>query len=86
MSEPTLFFDQEACKSIITRELAILAPAIRSHGGDVEFVAFDGIRVTIRLKGACVGCPISSYTVKDGILKHLQCHIPMLKEVIAIFE
>jgi Fe-S cluster biogenesis protein NfuA len=34
------------------------------HGGEVDFVDFDGKVVTVKLGGACLGCPLSPVTVK----------------------
>lgn len=46
-----------------------IRPGIQMDGGDIEFVAFDektGV-VQIKLLGACVGCPMSSVTLKQGV-------------------
>jgi Fe-S cluster biogenesis protein NfuA len=40
--------------------------------------------VKVRLTGACVGCPMSSATLKMGIERFLKKEIPEIKEVIAI--
>jgi len=72
--------------AIIERALNKIRPAIRLDGGDVQFVRFqDGI-IYIRLKGACVGCPASIYTVKLGIEQSLKEAIPDLLEVVALEE
>lgn len=42
------------------------------HGGSVELVEFDGKTVTVRLGGACLGCPLSPVTLHgwvEGTLK-----------------
>ena len=65
----------------IQQELEVCAVAVRGHQGDVEYVDFvDGV-VTIKLKGACVGCPVVWYTVKEGILSRLQAAIPEVIDV-----
>ena len=46
-----------------------IRPGIQLDGGDIEFVSFDeetGV-VEIRLQGACVGCPMSSITMTQGV-------------------
>ncbi len=64
--------------------LETLRPAIKDHGGDIELVSFkDGI-VSVRLHGACIGCPLSFYTLKLGLEEQLKDHIPDIQEVIAI--
>ena len=32
-------------------------PMLRSHGGDIRLVNWDGSTVVIELLGACSGCP-----------------------------
>ena len=39
--------------------------------------------LTIRLVGACAGCPSSTATLKGGIEKMLTYYVPEIKEVIA---
>jgi len=59
-------------------------PAVQDDGGDIEFVSFDeetGV-VTLKLQGACSGCPSSSVTLKSGIENMLMHYIPEVKEVI----
>ena len=45
---------------------------ILSDGGDLEIVSIDGYKIQIRLKGACVSCPLSLFTVQFGVQKALQ--------------
>lgn len=44
-------------------------PAVQSDGGNITFESFDETskRVTVTLKGACSGCPSSTFTLKNGI-------------------
>ncbi|MFZ5879923.1 MAG: NifU family protein [Chloroflexota bacterium] len=37
------------------------------HGGSVEMVAFDGKTLSIRLGGACLGCPLSPSTLHGWV-------------------
>lgn len=37
------------------------------HGGSVEFVSFDGGTLTVKLGGACVGCPLSPSTLHGWV-------------------
>jgi len=58
-----------------------IRPMLQRDGGDVELVdVSDGI-VTVRLQGACAGCPMSQMTLKNGIEKFLKKEIP---EIIAV--
>src|SRR5690554_1373880 len=44
-------------------------PAVQSDGGNISFEGYDenSKRVTVTLKGACSGCPSSTFTLKNGI-------------------
>lgn len=44
-------------------------PAVQSDGGNITFENYDDTtkRVTVTLKGACSGCPSSTFTLKNGI-------------------
>lgn len=37
------------------------------HGGSVEWVSFDGQNLTVRLGGACLGCPLSPTTLQGWV-------------------
>lgn len=54
------------------------------HRGDVEFVEFKEGVLKLKLKGACVGCPMSEMTLKQGIEKQIQEKIPEVKRVEAV--
>lgn len=59
-----------------------IRPAIQADGGNVELVdvSADNV-VTVRLTGACVGCPMSQLTLKGGIERILKHEIPEIKAV-----
>ncbi|CAD5166097.1 unnamed protein product [Musa acuminata subsp. malaccensis] len=55
-----------------------IRPAVQDDGGDIEYRGFDpdsGI-VTLRMQGACSGCPSSSVTLKSGIENMLMHYVP----------
>ena len=59
-------------------------PALLADGGDVQLIDVkDGV-VTLRLTGACGGCPMASMTLKDGIERVLKEQVPEIKEVVAV--
>ena len=60
----------------------VIRPQIQDHNGDIEFISYENEIVTVNLKGACQGCPLSVYTLKLGILTELKKIIPSLKEVV----
>ncbi|TAL50533.1 NifU family protein [Patescibacteria group bacterium] len=70
----------------IERVLEQVRPALRLDGGGIELVKFDAQTgaVHVRMKGACVGCPMSEITLKMGIEAALHDAIPEINEVIAV--
>ena len=59
-------------------------PAVENDGGAIDFVGFKDGKVTVLLKGSCVGCPSSTATLKGGIENLLKQHLPEVIEVEAI--
>lgn len=58
-----------------------IRPALQADGGDVELVGYEDGVVTVRLQGACAGCPMSQMTLKNGIERLLKQEIPEIKSV-----
>jgi Fe-S cluster biogenesis protein NfuA len=68
-------------KAKVQQAIDKIRPLLQRDGGDVELVDVqDGI-VTVRLRGACAGCPMSQMTLKNGIEKFLKQEVP---EVISV--
>ena len=66
--------------------LESIRPALRSDGGDVEFIDFDeddGI-VQLRLMGACGTCPVSTLTLKQGIERRIIMAVPEVRGIHAL--
>lgn len=61
-----------------------LRPHIQMDGGDVELVSVDDGVVTVRMVGACVGCPMSVLTLKAGIERSIKQEIPEIYQVVAV--
>lgn len=61
-----------------------IRPALLADGGDVELVDVNDGVVTVRLSGACGGCPMAAMTLQHGIERVLKEQVPEVKEVIAI--
>ncbi len=55
-------------------------PSIQADGGDVilDEITDDNV-VKVQLVGACVGCPMSTMTLKQGVEKVLESNIPEIK-------
>ncbi|MFA6228364.1 MAG: NifU family protein [Patescibacteria group bacterium] len=60
-----------------------LRPHLQMDSGDVEFISFDekSGKLTVRLQGACHGCPMSAITLKEGIGKVVMERVPEVKEI-----
>lgn len=71
-------------KEKIEAALDEIRPALQADGGGVDLVSVvDGI-VSVKLTGACGGCPMSTMTLKMGIERVLKEKIPEVKEVVAV--
>jgi len=71
-------------KEKVEAVLAQIRPALQSDGGDVELVDVNEGVVSLKLKGACSGCPMATMTLQHGIERVLKERIPEIKEVIAV--
>ena len=60
-----------------------IRPVLLADGGDVELVEVSEGVVTLRLTGACGGCPMATVTLKQGIEQVLKEQVPEVKEVVA---
>jgi Fe-S cluster biogenesis protein NfuA len=70
-------------KEKVQKALDEIRPALQADGGDVELVnVSDDGTVTVKLVGACGGCPMAQMTLKNGIEKRLKQVVPEVKEVV----
>lgn len=72
-------------KAKVQEVLNQVRPALQADGGDVELVDVteEGV-VSVRLKGACGSCPMSTMTLKMGIERTLKEKIPAVKSVVQV--
>ncbi len=71
MSESTLL------ERKVAKVIEVIRPAIQADAGDIFFRGFNeetGI-VSVELTGACVTCPVSTATLKDGIERILKSRV-----------
>jgi Fe-S cluster biogenesis protein NfuA len=54
---------------------------VRSHGGVIDLVGVEDGVVTVRLGGACHGCPAAWLTLHQRLERHLRQRHPALREV-----
>ncbi|OQY29921.1 MAG: hypothetical protein B6I38_07735 [Anaerolineaceae bacterium 4572_5.1] len=53
------------------------------HGGSAELVAFENDIATIKLGGACLGCPLSASTLKGWVQGTVHQFFPEVEVVAA---
>jgi len=77
--------EQNTLKEKVAKSLESIRPSLQADGGDVELVGVnnEGV-VSVRLTGACRGCPMSTMTLKMGIERALRAQIPEVKRVEAV--
>ena len=75
--------DAELSRVALDAAVEAIRPAIQMDGGDMIVLDYrheEGV-VDIELTGACVGCPMSSITLKQGVERILTERVPGLKQV-----
>jgi len=73
-------------KNKVIKAIEELRPYLQADGGDIELADVDEDKgvVRVRLKGACVGCPMAQSTLQLGVEKFLKKKIPEIKWVEAV--
>ena len=62
-----------------------IRPGLQMDGGDVTLVdVSDDGTVTVKLVGACAGCPMSQMTLQMGIENVLKEQVPEVRRVVAV--
>ena len=76
---------QVTLKEKVEETLDMVRPQLEADGGGVDLVEVndDGV-VSLRLTGACAGCPMSTMTLKMGIERVLKKQVPEVKRVEAV--
>ncbi len=71
-------------KEKVEAALDEIRPALQADGGGVDLISVvDGV-VSVKLTGACGGCPMSTMTLKMGIERVLKEKLPEIKEVVSV--
>lgn len=76
----------DSTKDKVAAVINRLRPLLQNDGGDIELVEFNestGV-VSVRLQGACRGCPGARATLKMGVERHLKEQVPGVSEVVAV--
>lgn len=79
--------DEVKCDDLTSRVQGVIEqvrPMLQADGGDIELVAVDSATgvVSVRLQGACQGCPGAAMTLKMGVERHLKEKVPEVTEVV----
>ena len=81
---------EEADKGSVSEQVRTvieqIRPLLQADGGDIELAGWEestGV-VSVRLQGACSGCPHAAMTLKMGVEKHLKEKVPQVTEVVAV--
>lgn len=75
---------QTTIEEQVEAALELIRPAIQMDGGDIRLESVVGGTVTVKLLGVCETCPISPFTLKQGVERILHERIPEVTEVIAL--
>jgi Fe-S cluster biogenesis protein NfuA len=74
----------ETIEKKVQKALAEIRPRIQVDGGNIELVAVENGSVKVRLQGACVGCPLSALTLKQGVERFIKQKVPEIQSVEAV--
>jgi Fe-S cluster biogenesis protein NfuA len=61
----------------------ILAPLVKSDGGEMSLLRFEGDDVHLHLSGACAGCPGAALTSERVILPALRTALPKVRVIVS---
>ncbi|MCX7929404.1 MAG: NifU family protein [Chlorobi bacterium] len=78
----------EQIESAIRATLEHCRPFLQRDGGDVEFVRFEVETSTaeVRFLGACATCPLMLMTLRAGIERWVQLHVPEVRRLELVRE
>ncbi|NIO36443.1 NifU family protein [Candidatus Bathyarchaeota archaeon] len=71
----------EKTRKKVERAIEEIRPNLQADGGDLELVDVNDGIAKVRLKGACVGCPMSTMTIKMGVENFLKQKVPEITKV-----
>lgn len=76
---------QTPIKDRVAGVIETIRPALQADGGDIELIDVDqeGV-VSVRLQGACSGCPSAQMTLKMGVERMLKQKVPEVSRVVSV--
>lgn len=79
MTEAVVTLEQQ-----VRDALEDVRPALQMDGGDVELIGVEGGVVTVRLLGACGGCPMATMTLVGFVEERLKQRVPEVRQVVSV--
>ena len=76
-NNPT-YSNEELLTGLVTQISAYIE---QYHGGSVELVSFKDDKVKVKLGGACIGCPLSTATLKGWVEGTIHQFFPNVKVI-----
>lgn len=76
--------DNKKLFDIVNSAIDEVRDFIKSDGGDIELVKIEDNKVYVKLKGACIGCPLSIVTLKMGVLEAVREKAPEIIDVVQL--
>ena len=77
--------EQMTLKERVEKVIGAIRPRLQADGGDVELVDVSDVGVvSVRLVGACRGCPGATMTLQMGIERILKQQVPEVTGVKAV--
>jgi Fe-S cluster biogenesis protein NfuA len=72
-------------KARVSTVIDTIRPALQRDGGDIELVDVtqEGV-VSVRLRGACSGCPSAAMTLGMLVERKLKAEIPEVKQLVSV--
>lgn len=58
-----------------------IRPEIQAHGGDLKLIKVKNDQVTIKILGACLGCPMAQATFGKGMEEFIKEEVPEVKKI-----
>ena len=73
-------------KERVQKVIDYIRPLLQADGGDIELVSVEEStgKVSVRLQGACKGCPGAAMTLRMGVERHLREKVPEVKQLVAV--
>ena len=68
--DATDYSDVDISYDLVASTVETLRPAVQQDGGDLELVKIEGLRIFIKLSGACTTCTLAGQTL-GGVRRKL---------------